>query len=319
MSPEINHTLGLAAKTGFVFGQGPAIQALNTMVADIARTDIAVLLIGESGSGKEVYARLIHRLSGLKEAQLKKISCATLDPGRLLGQVQDCLRTGAEDHGSSSLFLDGVEELDLACQRVLLSLLPDGERNGESRQLTARLISSTTRNLEKDSEAERFRRELYFRISGVCLRLPPLRNRKEDIPALMECFLTRHAAELKKSAPVLSTEMTALMASYSWPGNIRELENVAKKIVAVGDAQVALDDLRAAPQRFPQVIDGPRVCSLKVAARAASRSTERELILKALERTQWNRKRAARELQISYKALLYKIRQTGLRVSESDE
>jgi len=319
MSPEINHTLGLAAKTGFVFGQGSAIQALNTMVADIARTDIAVLLIGESGSGKEVYARLIHRLSGLKEAQLKKISCATLDPGRLLGQVQDCLRTEAEDHGASSLFLDGVEELDLACQRVLLSLLPDGERNGKSGQLTARLISSTTRNLERESEAERFRRELYFRISGVCLRLPPLRNRKEDIPALMECFLTRHAAELKKSAPVLNTETIALLASYSWPGNIRELENVAKKIVAVGDAQVALDDLRAAPQRLPQVSDGPRVSSLKVAARAASRSTERELILKALERTQWNRKRAARELQISYKALLYKIRQTGLRVSESDE
>src|SRR5437762_8311486 len=253
MSPEINHTLGLAAKTGFVFGQGSAIQALNTMVADIARTDIAVLLSGESGSGKEVYARLIHRLSGLKEAQLKKISCATLDPGRLVGQVQDCLRTGAEDHGAGTLFLDGVEELDLACQRVLLSLLPDGERNGKTGEMTARLISSTTRNLEKETEAERFRRELYFRISGVCLRLPPLRNRKEDIPALLECFLTRHAAELKKTAPVLNSEMMGLLASYSWPGNIRELENVAKKIVAVGDAQVALDDLRAAPLGSPQV------------------------------------------------------------------
>src|SRR5437879_12626377 len=121
MSSEIKHTLCLAAKTGFVFGQGPAIQALNTMVADIARTDIAVLLIGESGSGKEVYARLIHRLSGLKEAQLKKISCATLDPGRLVGQVQDCLRTGAEDHGTGTLFLDGGEEMDLAFQRELYS------------------------------------------------------------------------------------------------------------------------------------------------------------------------------------------------------
>src|SRR5207248_11120709 len=163
MHPELDHTLGLAAKTAFVVGQGPAIQALNTMVADIARTDIAVLLIGESGSGKKVYARLIHRLSGLEEAQLKKISCATLDPGRLVGQVQGCLRSGAEDHGAGTLFLDGVEELDLACQRVLLSLLPDGERNGKTGEMTARLISSTTRNLEKESEAERFRRELYFR------------------------------------------------------------------------------------------------------------------------------------------------------------
>src|SRR5467141_4551716 len=149
MSAEINPILDLSTKAGFVFGQGSAIQAVNTMVADIARTDIAVLLIGESGTGKEVYARLIHRLSGLKEAQLKKISCATLDPGRLVGQVQDCLRTEAEDDRASSLFLDGVEELDLACQRVLLSLLTHGERNGKSGQLTARLISSTTRNLEK--------------------------------------------------------------------------------------------------------------------------------------------------------------------------
>src|SRR5436853_7680467 len=104
MSSEINHTLDLSAKAGFVFGQGSTIQALTTMVADIARTDIAVLLIGESGTGKEVYARLIHRLSGLQEGQLKKISCATLDSGRLLGQVQDCLRTGAEDNGAGSLF-----------------------------------------------------------------------------------------------------------------------------------------------------------------------------------------------------------------------
>src|ERR1700720_3286558 len=119
MSPEINHTLDISAKAGFVFGQGSAIQAVNAMVADIARTDIAVLLIGESGTGKDVYAKLIHRLSGLREAQLKKISCATLDSGRLLGQVQDCLRTGAQDHGAGTLFLDGVEELDLACPRVL--------------------------------------------------------------------------------------------------------------------------------------------------------------------------------------------------------
>src|SRR5260370_26701895 len=148
MSSEINHRSNLSGKGVFYFGQVSAIQAVNAMVADIAGTDIAVLLIGESGTGKEVYARLIHRLSGLKEQQLKKISCATLDPGRLVGQVQDCLRTGAEDHGAGTLFLDGVEELDLACQRVLLSLLPDGERNGKTGERTAGLCCSTTANLE---------------------------------------------------------------------------------------------------------------------------------------------------------------------------
>jgi len=304
---------------GFVLGQGCAMQALNAMVADIARTDIAVLLIGESGTGKEVYARLIHRLSGLDYATLTKISCATLDPGRLLGQVRDCQRAEEEGHSAGSLFLDGVEQLDVACQRVLLSLLPDGEPNGKIGKMSARLISSTTRNLEKETEAERFRRELYFRINGACLRLPSLRDRKEDIPALLEHFLARHAGEMSKTTPVLNSETMELLMSHSWPGNIRELENVAKKIVAVGDAHVALKDLQAAPLGLPLVNGGPRVTSLKLAARAASRQTERELILKALERTHWNRKRAAQELQISYKALLYKIKQTGAQKSESDE
>jgi len=319
MSPEINQVLDLPATAGFVFGQGSAMQTLNTMVADIARTDIAVLLIGESGTGKEVYARLIHRLSGLNEAPLQKISCATLDPGHLLGQVRDCLRAVAEGHSPGSLFLDGVEELDLACQRVLLSLLPDGEPNGKTGKMTARLISSTSRNLEKETEAVHFRRELYFRINGACLRLPPLRDRKEDIPALLEYFLARHAGELKKVPPVLNNEMMELLASYSWPGNIRELENVAKKIVAVGDTHLALDDLRAGRLELPPVDGGPQVTSLKLASRAASRRTERELILKALERTHWNRKRAAQELQISYKALLYKIKQNGTWISGSEK
>jgi two-component system response regulator AtoC len=319
MSPEISHVLDSPAMAGFVLGQGCAMQALNAMVADIARTDIAVLLIGESGSGKEVYARLIHTLSGLNDVPLTKISCATLDSGRLLGHIRDRLQAGDEGQRGGTLFLDGVEQLDLACQRVLLSLLPDGELNGKTGEKSARLISSTTRNLEKETESELFRRELYFRINGVCLRLPPLRDRKEDIPALLECFLARYAAEMKKTTPILSSDMMEILTSYTWPGNIRELENVAKKIVAVGDAHVALKDLQAAPLGLPLVNGGPRVTSLKLAARAASRRTERELILKALERTHWNRKRAAQELQISYKALLYKIKQTDAQKPESDE
>ncbi len=303
---------------GLVLGQGCAMQALNAMVADIARTDIAVLLIGESGSGKEVYARLIHSLSGLKDVPLTKICCATLDSGRLLGHIRDCLQAGDEGQSGGTLFLDGVEQLDLASQRVLLSLLPDGEPNGKTGEKSARLISSTTRNLEKETESELFRRELYFRINGACLRLPPLRDRKEDIPALLELFLARHAGQMKRTAPVLNNEMMELLTSYTWPGNIRELENVAKKVVAIGDAHVALEDLRATSLGHSPVNGGPQVLSLKVAARTASRRTERELILKALERTHWNRKRAAQELQISYKALLYKIKQTGARIPESD-
>lgn len=190
---------------------------------------------------------------------------------------------------------------------------------GRRGKKVSRFISSTSRNLEKEVEAGRFRRELYFRINGVILRLPPLRERKEDIPVLLEYFLAKHSNELKKNTPELSSEARELLVSYDWPGNIRELENVAKKIIAVGDPTRALGDLRAARVALPVNGESEAVSSLKVAARAASRRAERELILKALEQTHWNRKRAARELQISYKSLLYKIKQIGEKVSGSEE
>jgi len=207
----------------------------------------------------------------------------------------------------------------MVCQRVLLSLLSEGEPKGRGGKTVSRFISSTSRNLEKEIEAGRFRRELYFRINGVMLRLPPLRERKEDIPALLEYFLLKHSNELKKNAPELDNEARELLVSYHWPGNIRELENIAKKIVAVGDTARALGDLCLAGVSLRATDENARGSSLKVASRAAARRAERELILKALEQTHWNRKRAARELQISYKSLLYKIRQIGVEVSSSEE
>ncbi len=162
------------------------------------------------------------------------------------------------------------------------------------------------------------------------MRLPALRERKEDIPDLLECFVLKHANELRKPAPEIGREARKLLFSYDWPGNIRELENVARKIVAIGHADHALTDLRNTRtvhaveeirQAEPEGSGSSGIASLKVAARAASRKTERELILKALEQTHWNRKRAARNLQISYKSLLYKIKQIGAQVpiAERDE
>ncbi len=296
-------------EAGFVRGQAAGVQSLNALVAEIAKTDIPLLLVGESGTGKEVYARLIHRLSGLAETSLKKVSCASLEAGRLLAEIQEEIhpRTGRREGAARTIFLDGVHELDAACQRALLSLLPDGEPSSRNGEKLLRFISATSRNLDKEVQAGRFPRELYFRINGVILRLPPLRERKEDIPALLSYFLVKHANELKKQSPELTSDARELIASYDWPGNIRELENLAKKIVAVGNPTLALGDLRATDRSVPATGESSHQSSLKVAARAASRRTERELILQALERTHWNRKRAARELQISYKSLLYKI------------
>jgi two-component system response regulator AtoC len=304
-----------ATDPAFVYGQGADMHSLNVLAAEIARTDIPVLLVGGSGTGKDVYARLIHRLSGRSEATLTKINCAALDAGQLLNEVRAAFQfAGGNSEGQTrTVFLDGVHELDAACQRVLLSLLPDGESKIGYGKPVSRVLSSTSCNFEKEIEAGRFRLELYFRINGVILRLPPLRDRKEDIPDLLECFLVKYANELRKNAPEVSREARKLLFAYDWPGNIRELENVARKIVAVGDAELALGDLCATRAAQPAA-EGLGVSSLKVAARAASRRMERELILKALEQTHWNRKRAARDLQISYKSLLYKIKQIGAAV-----
>jgi DNA-binding NtrC family response regulator len=297
------------------------MRSLNAMAVEIARTDLAVLLKGESGTGKEVYARLIHAASGLAGAPFKKVNCSGSDAGRQLGQIHEALGTSGTSGcvNSETLFLDGVDELDLPCQRVLLSLLSDNEQKNSRGETALRLISSASGDMEREIEAGRFRRELYFRINGVVLRLPPLRERKEDIPWLFAYFLAKHADELKKQVPLMNDSALKVLISYSWPGNIRELETVAKKMVALGDATVALGDLRASPEPLPGSLETQAFSPLKVAARAASRRTEKELILQALERTRWNRKRAARELQISYKSLLYKIKQIGVQGTKSEE
>ncbi len=312
MSTSLSHA-HQSAKSAFVAGCSPSIRGLNAIVREVARTNIPVLLMGESGTGKEVYGRLIHRLSKHCHTPLKKLSCRTLEAEEFLAQLRSDLR-GSDERPEDvvrTLFLDGIDELDLACQKVLLSLLPDGESDENVRN-SARLIASTSRNLEKEMEAGRFRSELYFRINGVCLRLPPLRDRREDILPLMEHFLTKYKAELVRNLPVLSNKEREMLVGHAWPGNVRELENLARKIVVLGDAGKAIQELQEMPKPEPTHAEESRSLSLKMAARAASRQTERDLISKALERTHWNRKRAAQQLQISYKSLLYKIKQTGL-------
>jgi two-component system response regulator AtoC len=191
--------------------------------------------------------------------------------------------------------------------------------------VSMRIISSTTRNLEEEMRNGRFREELYYRINGVNLRLPPLRQRKDDISGLLDFFLKRYASLFGRPEPHLSSPTMDLLMRHSWPGNIRELENVARKIVALGNEQLAIGDLSIGT--VPKVAESTPVLSsgnghaaarsLKEASREASRHAEREMILKQLEKTHWNRKRTARDLQISYKALLYKLKQLGLDGSDN--
>ena len=296
----------------FAYGLGAVVQALNEMVIEIARTDIPVLLVGESGTGKDAYAKLIHRLSAKNEMQFHKFNCAAFNPELLPRQIS-CL---SESFGSASpcgtLYLDNVQELDSIAQRALLPLLPDAGDSYSGSDTLGRLISSATPSLESEVELRRFRRELYFRLNGVCLRIPPLRERLEDIALLTEYFLQKHSRLLKKDIPRLDEKVVQALTAYHWPGNIRELENFARKSVLFGEFQIALSGLKHMGSDASKAASVPAETSLKTVARAASKKAERELILKALERTHWNRKHAARDLQISYKSLLYKIKQISV-------
>ena len=236
-----------------------------------------------------------------------------LGPSGLLEQLKPSHSSfvTSADRDRLTLFLDGIDELDLACQKVLLTLLPDGQMD-EVAGSRMRLIASASPQLDLEVQAGRFKRELYYRISAVCLRLPALRERKEDIGELVEHFFKKHAANLQANIPSLGEEEMHMLQAYSWPGNIRELENLARNILILGDAKSTIEELCPPTHTTNTARNDEPSSSLKKAARAASRQAERELILKALERTHWNRKRAAQELQISYKSLLYKIKEAGV-------
>jgi len=299
----------------WIRGASPAIQAIESVIAEIAPTNLPVLLVGESGTGKEMFANRVHQLSRGSEKQLARISCASMKSPAFLGELglDSREKRGKAENGPGSVFLDEIGELDAACQRDLLCALPDGTAMPSRGILTARLISTTSRNMDEEMRAGRFRSELYYRISGVCLRLPPLRERKADIPALVDFFLKKHGAELGRSRASLSPQTLQAFMDHSWPGNIRELENVVKEIVVLGDERLAVAELDSSRRKQAPALP---MYSLKAAARAASREAERGLIMQALARTRWNRKRAAQELQISYKSLLYKLKQIGFQDSE---
>ena len=287
-----------------------AMRTIEQVMADIAPTEIPVLLIGESGTGKDAVAMHLHRGSPRRGQTFRKYlgSSATSEQLSLDGAGRE----------PGTVYLDEVADLSSAGQTRLLQALAEHEGSGAAP--APRLISGTTRNLEEGMRTGKFREELYFRLNGVCLRLPPLRHRREDIPALAEYFLARFAALFGRPQPVLSAQEMRALQEYDWPGNIRELENAMKKAVVLGGEVFQIVEAAAAPDEAAEAapaVANPMI-SLKDAARAASRRAERELILKALARTRWNRKRAAMELRISYKALLYKLKQIGPEEAAGD-
>lgn len=294
--------------SNFVLWPSPAMRSVERVIANLAATDISVLIVGEHGTGKRTAALQIHRVSARREEALLYLACAAVSPqsfnGRKNGKSQQNLPQILADAGT--IVFEEIRELSSGCQLKLMQLLDQRERATLS---LPRLIATAKKSLDAEISGGRFREDLYYRLSGVCLHMPSLRQRKEDIPLLMKFFLGKYATMFVRPEPRLSEETEGAFLSYSWPGNIRELENVARAIVATGDETVAVTALRGPGTKRPSRVAVPQNLSLKQAARAASRHAERELILKALSRTHWNRKHAAQELQISYKALLYKLKQ----------
>jgi len=290
-------TLSRAASPGILSlfeAVSPSMKAVEAVVRELAHSSVPVLLLGERGTGKRTIAQRIHRASD-PQHEFLDITCAGLSPQEL--------EPGKYNRGIT-LYLDEIGDLTPACQERLLEMLSQQTGNGSD----VHVICGSCRNLEAEVRAGRFREDLYYRLSGVCLRIPPLRQRQDDVPQLINYFLAKYSVAFQRSIPPLSTETRQLFQDHTWPGNLVELEVVARAIVAVGDETVAMGGLRSMISRAS---NGNGKISLKDAARAASREAEKELILKVLTRTRWNRRRAAQELQISYKALLYKLKQIG--------
>jgi two-component system, NtrC family, response regulator AtoC len=278
----------------------PSMRGVVALIRELSQSHVPVLLVGEHGTGKQSLARSIHVNSGGSVEQFHVKDCATLTPEMLQPRLLPA---------ASSLYLSEISELSEECQKRLLEILARQGNNGNGRD-EIRVICGSSRDLDADVRAGDFREDLYYRISGVCLRIPPLRQRKEDIAELMTFFLRRYSEAYHRSMPTLSPATQKLFVEHSWPGNLPELEAAVRAIVAVGSESVAMGGLRSLLTRGDHRTNGEKT-SLKEASRAASREAERELILKVLTRTRWNRRRAAQELQISYKALLYKLKQIG--------
>jgi len=320
--------LGEMPPDSIVFGRTEAMRAVRERLAKLAGANVPVLIQGESGTGKDIIARMIHAASPWKNGPWVKVNCPAI-PGTLLESELFGYEKGAftgaygvkpgrvEMAHRGTLFLDEISELDLGLQSKLLQLLQDGEfcRIGaqEDKKVEVRVVCATNRKLEQEIENGTFRSDLFYRINVVNLFMPPLRERAADIPDLVAYFLEYYNRKYNCRAKPLSNEMMTVLRKYHWPGNVRELENLVKRYVILGNEEVISADLAPrSPDFFNTEIplDGP--ISLKKVTRQAVRELERKIILKVLQNHHWNRKQAARTLSISYRALLYKIRDAGL-------
>ncbi len=306
-----------------IFGQSPQMAVARAQLERVAETDIPVLVQGESGTGKEIFARLLHVRSRRSRSAWVKVTCPaipnSLIESELFGYERGAF-TGAYSskrgrvelaHGGT-LFLDEIGSLDLAVQAKLLQLLQDGSfvRVGahEPRSVNARIVSAANENLKQRTEDGFFRLDFLYRINAVTVDLPPLRQRIVDLPVLADYFLEVHSKAFRLNPKPLSREIMRMMQKFNWSGNIRQLENMIRSYILIGNEEaLAAELIPAVAEDLSSDLDLANPVSLKEITKAATRDLERQIIMKVLKANGWSRQKTARWLNISYRSLLYKL------------
>ena len=322
----------------FFIAASPAMRKIRSQAALVANVDIPVLLLGESGTGKEVLARLVHKLSPRAHRTFLKVNCAAVpadlleselfgyEPGAFTGATH--AKPGKfEICNKGTILLDEIGEMPPQLQAKLLHVLQDGQfsRLGSRSVVKSdvRILAATNIDIPEALATKRLREDLYYRLNAFTLHLPPLRERKEEIPILLKQFMSRMAERYARPPLPLSPSLLQACQDHPWPGNLRELNNFLKRYLILGDENLAVSELQpkndgtggASGETSSKTANGAG--GLKSLARNAKDGAEAEAITRALEQTNWNRKQAAAILQISYKALLYKIRQYGIAETKS--
>lgn len=314
---KASETVGLPPEE-LIFA-GKAMQKVRKLVLDVAGTTANVLIYGESGTGKELIARIIHLLSPRSKASFVPLNCAAIpenlleselfghEKGAFTGAIQ--ARQGKfELARGGTIFLDEIGEMPLPLQAKLLRVLQERvfERVGGNKEIKAdvRVVAATNRNLQREVAERRFREDLYYRLNVFPLQLPPLRERSDAIPLLADYFLERFSRQIGKKLKGAEVGVSAAMTRYAWPGNVRELQNIMERAVILAQGMVRCADLPDAlvHATLPAGMD----------SREALKSTERDLIIRALEKHRGNRRLTAEELGISRRTLQYKLKEFGL-------
>jgi DNA-binding NtrC family response regulator len=313
-----------------IIGKSKALQDITASIQKVAPTNATVLIHGESGTGKELFARAIHYLSQRKDGPFVAINSAAIPRELLESELFGYERgafTGAEGRklgklelaDKGTVFLDEIGDMDLALQAKILRVIQEQviERVGGGRpiKIDVRIVAATNKDIEKAVAVQQFREDLFYRLNVFPITIPPLRERREDIPLLVQRFLVKYAAEVRKGQMTVSDEAMDILSKFPWKGNVRELENVIERAVIYAEGgTIRPQDLGFKESSITEVLaenvpmDGP----LQTVAEAATRIAESRRILLALKQTGGNKTRAAEVLQVSYKTLLTKIKEYQL-------